>query len=68
MKAVGCFYPPSQLTTDLSVDKCANTSLIGVKDMRYAMARCRIQAEADNRGRLVASKPLAKSETEGEDG
>jgi len=35
------FYPPSQKTTGLPVDECANN--------QYAMARCRPEAEADNR-------------------
>jgi hypothetical protein len=42
-------YPPSQRTTGLTVDECANN--------QYATARCRPEAEADNR--VVA---------EGEDG
>jgi len=42
-------YPPSQKTTGLPVDECANNE--------YATARCRPEAEADNR--VVA---------EGEDG
>jgi hypothetical protein len=42
-------YPPSQKTTGLPVDECANN--------QYATARCRPEAEADNR--VVA---------EGEDG
>ena len=44
-----CLYPPSQKTTGLPVDECANN--------QYATARCRPEAEADNR--VVA---------EGEDG
>ena len=44
-----CVYPPSQKTTGLPVDECANN--------QYATARCRPEAEADNR--VVA---------EGEDG
>jgi DnaJ-class molecular chaperone len=35
------FYPPSQKTTGLAVDECANDV--------YATARCRPEAEADNR-------------------
>jgi hypothetical protein len=46
---VNLFYPPSQKTTGLPVDECANN--------QYATARCRPEAEADNR--VVA---------EGEDG
>jgi len=42
-------YPPSQKTTGLPVDECANN--------QYATARCRPEAESDNR--VVA---------EGEDG
>ena len=34
-------YPPSQKTTGFPVDECAND--------RYATARCRHKAEADNR-------------------
>ena len=34
-------YPPSQKTTGLPVDECANN--------QYATARCRPEAEADNR-------------------
>jgi hypothetical protein len=34
-------YPPSQNTTGLPVDECANN--------QYATARCRPEAEADNR-------------------
>jgi hypothetical protein len=49
-------------------DECANASPIGVEGMDYATARCCTQDEADNRERLVMSKPLAKSEAEGEDG
>jgi len=43
------FYPPSHKTTGLPVDECANN--------QYATARCRSEAEGDNR--VVA---------EGEDG
>ncbi len=43
------FYPPSQKTTGLPVDECANASLVEVEGMDYATARCRPQAEADNR-------------------
>jgi len=43
------FYPPSHKTTGLPVDEFANN--------QYATARCRLEAEADNR--VVA---------EGEDG
>ena len=50
------------------VDECENDSPIGVEDRRYATARCRPEAAADNRMRLVTSKPLAKSEAEGKDG
>jgi len=42
-------YPPSQKTTGLPVDECANDFPIGVEGMGYATARCRTQAEADNR-------------------
>ena len=48
-KEVITVYPPSQKTTGLPVDECANN--------QYATARCRPEAEADNR--VVA---------EGEDG
>ncbi|MBW2566455.1 MAG: hypothetical protein JRE24_06150, partial [Deltaproteobacteria bacterium] len=42
VKLVECqFYPPSQKTTGLPVDECANN--------QYATARCRPEAEADNR-------------------
>jgi hypothetical protein len=34
-------YPPSQETTGLSVDECANN--------RYVTTRCHPEAEADNR-------------------
>jgi len=49
LQAVTQIYPPSQKTTGLPVDECANN--------QYATARCRPEAEADNR--VVA---------EGEDG
>jgi hypothetical protein len=42
-------YPLSQKTTALPVDECANASPIGVERVDYASARCRTQAEADNR-------------------
>ena len=41
------FYPPSQKTTGLPVDECANA--------RYAPARCRPEAEADKRGEACPS-------------
>ena len=66
-------HPPSLKITGLSelngdraplkwepVSKCESD--------RYATARCRPEAVADSRGRLVASKPSAKKEAEGEDG
>jgi len=40
-------YPPSQKTTGLPVDECANA--------HYAPARCRPEAEADNRGEAFPS-------------
>jgi len=50
-------YPPSQKTTGFPVDECLNNSPIGVEGMDYATARCRTQAEADNRVEAEGARP-----------